>query len=112
MPATITAPHEFPLDYADDTVKYIIQQYQIHDVNGFLLYAKNFDADNNGYLKQTELEHAAKSFVESGAQAQPTSSGPPAPIDLENMTPEQVAWYEQAKKWGGYYDEAGNWNPL
>ena len=112
IPATITAPHEFPLDYTDDTVKHVIKQHGIHDVNGFLLYAKDFDADNNGYLKQAELEQAAESFVRAGTQAEPTSSGPPAPIDLANMTPEQMAWYEQAKKWGGYYDEAGNWVPL
>ena len=32
--------------------------------------------------------------------------------DPSTWTAEQQAWHDQAKQWGGYYDEAGNWVPL
>ena len=32
--------------------------------------------------------------------------------DQSQWTPEQQAWYDQAKQWGGYYDESGNWVPI
>ena len=32
--------------------------------------------------------------------------------DQSQWTPEQQAWYDQAKQWGGYYDADGNWVPL
>ena len=32
--------------------------------------------------------------------------------DQSGWSAEQVAWYEQARQWGGYYDGDGNWVPL
>ncbi len=32
--------------------------------------------------------------------------------DQTKWTPEQQAWYAEAKQWGGYYDADGNWVPL
>jgi len=32
--------------------------------------------------------------------------------DDSQWTPEQQAWYAEAKQWGGYYDSDGNWVPL
>ncbi|MEE2811963.1 MAG: hypothetical protein VX627_02910 [Candidatus Thermoplasmatota archaeon] len=104
-------PQEYPLDYNDETVRHVISQHGITDAAGFLAHAKGFDADNNGYLREAELQRAAASFVvatTSVQQPQPQTTT----YDPATMSPEQLAWYEQAKQWGGYYDEDGNWVPI
>ena len=104
-------PDEFPLDYRDQTVRNVMAQYGITDTIAFLQHARGFDKDGNEYLNKSELQQAAGSFVAAGSMIQAQDTEPQS-LDPSTMTPEQLEWYEQAKQWGGYYDEAGNWIPL
>ncbi len=104
-------PKGFPLDYRDETVRHVMAQHGISDTIGFLQHARGFDRDGNEYLNRAELDQAASSFVAAGTLVQ-AQTGQPQTFDTSTMSPEQLAWYEQAKQWGGYYDEAGNWVPL
>ena len=63
------------------------------------------------FLNKSELDHSAASFVAAGSMIQAQDTEPQS-LAPSTMTPEQLEWYEQAKEWGGYYDEAGNWIPL
>ena len=104
-------PQGFPLDYRDETVRQVMAQHGITDTIAFLQHARGFDKDGNEYLNKSELDQAAASFVAAGSlvQSQPSAQ---QTFDTATMTPEQLEWYEQAKQWGGYYDDAGNWVPL
>ena len=104
-------PKGFPLDYRNETVRHVMAQHGISDTIGFLQHARGFDRDGNEYLNRVELDQAAASFVAAGSLVQ-AQVGQPQTFDTSTMSPEQLAWYEQAKQWGGYYDEAGNWVPL
>ncbi len=51
--------------------------------------------------------------------SQPSNVGAPAPEVVspmpepgQGMSDEHAQWLEQARQWGGYYDEAGNWVTL
>jgi hypothetical protein len=103
-------PEGFPLDYRDETVRHVMTQNGISDTIGFLQHARGFDRDGNGYLNEAELNMAASSFVAAGSLVE-AQVGTPA-LDPSTMTGDQLAWYEEAKKWGGYYDESGTWIPL
>ena len=104
-------PKGFPLDYRDETVRHVMAQHGISDTIAFLQHARGFDKDGNEYLNKAELDQAAASFVAAGSlvEAQP---GGQQTFDPAAMSAEQLEWYEQAKQWGGYYDEAGNWVAL
>ncbi|MEE3310528.1 MAG: hypothetical protein VX230_03445, partial [Candidatus Thermoplasmatota archaeon] len=104
-------PNSFPLDYRDETVRNVMAQHGISDTIAFLQHARGFDKDGNEYLNKSELDQAAASFVAAGSliEAQVDDS---SALDPSTMSPEQLEWYEQAKEWGGYYDEAGNWVAL
>mgnify|MGYP001257666834 FL=1 len=105
-------PAGFPLDYRDETVREVMSQNGISDTIGFLQHARGFDVNNNGYLSKPELHQAAASFIAAGNLVKAQSAGVQPTFDPSTMTPEQLEWYEQAKQWGGYYDEAGNWIAL
>ena len=111
LPSGASEPEGFPLDYRDETVRHVMAQHGITDTIGFLQHARGFDRDGNEYLNRAELDQAAASFVAAGSLVE-ANVGQPQAFDTSTMTPEQLAWYEQAKQWGGYYDEAGNWVPL
>ena len=104
-------PKGFPLDYRDETVRHVMAQHGISDTIGFLQHARGFDKDGNEYLNKSELDQAAASFVAAGSLVEAQVGGTPT-FDPSSMSPEQLEWYEQAKQWGGYYDEAGNWIAL
>jgi len=64
----------------------------------------------------TEIEEAPQEPVIHG---QPADVGAPAPEVLapmpepgKGMSDEHAQWLEQARQWGGYYDEAGTWVAL
>jgi hypothetical protein len=101
-------PTSFPLDYRDETVRHVMTQHGITDTIGFLQHARGFDKDGNEYLNKSELDQAAASFVAAGSLVE-AQVGETKALDPSTMSPEQLEWYEQAKQWGGYYDEAGNW---
>ena len=105
-------PSGFPLDYRDETVRHVMAQHGISDTIGFLQHARGFDRDGNGYLNAAELDQAAASFVAAGSLIEAQVGAAQPALDPSTMSPEQLAWYEEAKKWGGYYDEAGTWIPL
>jgi len=104
-------PSGFPLDYRDETVRHVMAQHGITDTIGFLQHARGFDKDGNEYLNKSELDQAAASFVAAGSLVE-AQVGTTQTFDPSTMSPEQLEWYEQAKQWGGYYDEAGNWIAL
>ena len=104
-------PKGFPLDYRDETVRHVMAQHGISDTIGFLQHARGFDKDGNEYLNKSELDQAAASFVAAGSLVEAQVGGTPT-FDTSTMSADQLEWYEQAKQWGGYYDEAGNWIEL
>jgi hypothetical protein len=104
-------PDGFPLDYRDETVRHVMGKHGISDTIGFIQYARGFDTDGNGFLKESELQQAAASFVAADGLTAAAVGDTPA-LDPATMSPEQLAWYEQAKQWGGYHDESGTWIPL
>ena len=55
-----------PLDFNDSVFSRIVNAHEIHDPPTFLSFATNYDADGNGYLRQSELEHAAKEYTTGG----------------------------------------------
>ena len=55
-----------PLDFNDSVFSRIINAHGIHDPPTFLSFATNYDADGNGYLRQSELEHAATEYTTGG----------------------------------------------
>ena len=55
-----------PLDFSDSVFSRIVQTHGIHDAPTFLSFASNFDADGNGYLRQSELERAATEYTTGG----------------------------------------------
>ncbi|MDP6899462.1 MAG: hypothetical protein QGF94_01320 [Candidatus Thalassarchaeaceae archaeon] len=75
--STVAVEKECPLDYNDETVAHVISQHGILDRDAFLDYARDFDTDGNGYLKQSELDQAASQFVDSGLNQSPE----PGPAD-------------------------------
>jgi hypothetical protein len=63
--ATPSTEVEYPLDFNDETVAHVIESHDIHDKEAFLQFAHDYDEDQNGYLKHSELSRAAADFVES-----------------------------------------------
>ena len=55
-----------PLDFSDGVFSRIVNAHGIHDAPTFLSFASNFDADGNGYLRQSELERAATEYTTGG----------------------------------------------
>ena len=55
-----------PLDFSDSVFSRIVSMHDIQDAPTFLSFASNYDADDNGYLRQSELERAATEFVTGG----------------------------------------------
>ncbi|MDG1525451.1 MAG: hypothetical protein P8Q90_05225, partial [Candidatus Thalassarchaeaceae archaeon] len=64
--STSPTEDEYPLDFNDDTVAHIIESNEILDKDAFLHFANSYDEDQNGYLKQSELNRAAADFIKSG----------------------------------------------
>ena len=67
-PVTSTPPPEVnvPLDFSDGVFARIVNKHEIQDAPTFLSFASNYDADGNGYLRQSELERAATEYVAGG----------------------------------------------
>ena len=57
---------EYPLDFNDDTVAHVIESHDILDKEAFIQFANDYDDDQNGYLKHSELSKAAADFVAAG----------------------------------------------
>ena len=55
-----------PLDFSDSVFSRIVSMHDIQDAPTFLSFASNYDADDNGYLRQSELERAATEYVTGG----------------------------------------------
>ena len=74
-PANIQNPAEVnvPLNFNDSVFLHIVSTHGIHDGAAFLSFATHFDADGNGYLKQSELNNAASEYVSAGHN-QPASN--------------------------------------
>jgi len=52
-------------EYSENILIEIMDEYEIKNRKKFIKTFVNFDLDNNEYLKRTEIEEAAKSFVEN-----------------------------------------------
>jgi len=62
MPAEPTVP----LSHSDATFAHTLATHGIHDAAAFLVFANQYDADGNGYLRASELNAAAAAYVEGG----------------------------------------------
>ncbi|MEE3082990.1 MAG: hypothetical protein VX320_02725 [Candidatus Thermoplasmatota archaeon] len=71
----VTVEASYPLDFNNETIQAIIAQYGIHDRQAFLAHASNYDSDQNGYLKKSELDLAASDYI-SGGYNQPPPQDP------------------------------------
>ena len=66
-PADAPSPEvNVPLNFNDSVFLHVVATHGIQDGAAFLSFASNFDADGNGYLKQSELNHAATQYIEAG----------------------------------------------
>jgi len=72
----------YPLDFNNETVSHIIGKHHIFDKDAFLAHASGYDSDENGYLKQSELERAAEEYVASGLNQELSPSAPADPREL------------------------------
>jgi len=63
-----------PLDFSDSVFSRIVNSNGIHDAPTFLSFASDYDADGNGYLRQSELERAATEYTAGGHNHQLTSN--------------------------------------
>ena len=70
-----------PLDFSDSVFSRIVSMHDIQDAPTFLSFASNYDADDNGYLRQSELERAASEYVTGGHNH---------PLTSTNFTDEQL----------------------
>ena len=52
-----------PKEYSENVVERIMKKFEITDKDEFLMYAKEFDENDNDYLTEAELKKAAESFT-------------------------------------------------
>ena len=50
-------------EYSENVVERVMKKFEITDKDAFLLYAKEFDENDNDYLTEAELKKAAESFT-------------------------------------------------
>ena len=50
-------------EYSENVVDRVMKKFEITDKDAFLLYAKEFDENDNNYLTEAELKKAAESFT-------------------------------------------------
>lgn len=62
-----------PLDFNDSVFSHVVSTNGIHDGASFLSFARHYDADGNGYLRQSELDRAASEYI-AGGHNQPASN--------------------------------------
>ncbi|MDP6845256.1 MAG: hypothetical protein QF722_06900, partial [Candidatus Thalassarchaeaceae archaeon] len=63
-----------PLDFSNAVFSNVVSANGIHDGAAFLSFAANYDADGNGYLRQSELNRAAAEFIAGGHNQQVEST--------------------------------------
>ncbi|MGB0200614.1 MAG: EF-hand domain-containing protein, partial [Candidatus Poseidoniaceae archaeon] len=54
---------ESKLQYSENVVQRVMEKFEISDKDEFLLYAKQFDENENDYLTEAELKSAAESYI-------------------------------------------------
>ncbi len=59
-----------PVGYSENVLERVINQHSISDREGFLTFAHSMDTDQNNYLKEEELQHAAVKWIANQKQAQ------------------------------------------
>mgnify|MGYP000942429498 CR=1 FL=1 len=70
---------EYPFDFNDETVAHVIESHEIQDKAAFLKFAHDYDEDQNGYLKHSELSRAAEDFAASEHNVAPSVQTTPDP---------------------------------
>ena len=55
--------NETKKQYSENVVERIMKKFEITDKDAFLLYAKQFDENDNDYLTESELKKAAESYT-------------------------------------------------
>tara|TARA_Y100000996_G_C22475229_1_gene623808 strand:+ start:83 stop:391 length:309 start_codon:yes stop_codon:yes gene_type:complete len=73
-PNPVIAEANVPLDFNDSVFSHVVSTNGIHDGAAFLSFATHFDADGNGYLRQSELNRAASEYVAGGHNQSATDS--------------------------------------
>jgi len=59
-----------PMGYSENVLERILQEHSISDRDGFLTFAHSMDEDENNYLREEELQNAAKEWVSAQTQSQ------------------------------------------
>ena len=70
---TSTVDASVPLDFNDSVFSHVVSTNGIQDGASFLSFASQYDADGNGYLRQSELNRAAAEYIAAGHN-QPTQN--------------------------------------
>ncbi len=73
-PNPVIAEANVPLDFNDSVFSHVVSSNGIHDGAAFLSFATHFDADGNGYLRQSELNRAASEYLAGGHNQSATDS--------------------------------------
>ena len=73
-PNPVIAEANVPLDFNDSVFSHVVSTNGIHDGAAFLSFATHFDADGNGYLRQSELNRAASEYLAGGHNQSATDS--------------------------------------
>ena len=56
------------MGYSENVLERVIQQHEISDREGFLTFAHSMDEDGNNYLREEELQKAAKKWIEQNSK--------------------------------------------
>ena len=73
------------VEFSDNVMSRIIKKYEIIDRDDFIKFAERFDTNDNNYLTEAELKHAAEEYTASGDRVSETdeeSTEPEATDDL------------------------------
>ena len=72
-----TNPNEpnIHLDFSDNVFSQVLRTFGIRNSTTFLAFAGQYDDDDNGYLRQSELERAAGEYVAGGHNEMTTTPG-------------------------------------
>jgi len=77
---------ESKVTWREDVLLRVMKANDIEDRDTFVAHAINFDHDDNGYLKKSELEDAAKAWTEMNSESSDESSN-----DAEETVSEDVS---------------------
>ena len=90
---TEAVAEEVEIGYSDSVLDRIVKENSIEDVEAFVEFAKDYDKDENNYLKAGELEKAAADWT-----AKASESEAPAEEEVAEPAPPST-WGDDVDPW-------------